>query len=213
MAFIESIDGPAKTLLELGAGAGGNALTLRAAFDCTLLDLSESMLALSQELNPTCRHELGDMRTLRLGRVFDAVLVHDAICHMNTEADVTAVIKTAYRHLRPGGAAIFAPDHFLETFAKASQVYEARDGLRALRCLEWMWDPDPHDSTYTPDYAFVLRKGSDLRVVHGRHVEGLFARSSWLQWLGDAGFQSEGLERPIGDGECDEVFVCRRPVD
>ena len=96
MAFIESIDGPAKTLIELGAGAGHNALTLRAAFDCTLLDLSESMLALSQVLNPTCRHELGDMRTLRLGRVFDAVLVHDAICHMNTEADVTAIIETAW---------------------------------------------------------------------------------------------------------------------
>ncbi len=86
MAFIESIDGPAKTLLELGAGAGHDALTLRAAFDCTLSDLSESMLALSQELNPTCRHELGDMRTLRLGRVFDAVLVHDAICVSCTAA-------------------------------------------------------------------------------------------------------------------------------
>jgi hypothetical protein len=29
----------------------------------------------------------GDMRTTRLGRQFDAVFVHDAVCYMTTEAD------------------------------------------------------------------------------------------------------------------------------
>ncbi len=33
----------------------------------------------SRELNPDCEHVLGDMRTLRLGRTFDAVFVHDAV--------------------------------------------------------------------------------------------------------------------------------------
>ncbi len=87
-ALVEAIDGEATTLLELGAGAGHNAVHLKGTFVCTLSDLSESMLALSRELNPTCDHVLGDMRTLRLGRSFDAVLVHDAICHMATESDL-----------------------------------------------------------------------------------------------------------------------------
>jgi trans-aconitate methyltransferase len=68
----------ARTLLELGSGGGNNASHLKARFECTLTDLSEPMLALSRGLNPECEHLQGDMRTLRLGRTFDAVLVHDA---------------------------------------------------------------------------------------------------------------------------------------
>src|SRR5687768_13970607 len=65
----------ARTLLELGSGAGHNALYLKRRFACTLTDLSEEMLARSRALNPECEHLAGDMRTLRLGRSFDAVLV------------------------------------------------------------------------------------------------------------------------------------------
>ena len=50
-------------------------------FTCTLSDLSPQMLSLSRTLNPGCEHVLGDMRTLRLGRTFDAVFVHDAVMY------------------------------------------------------------------------------------------------------------------------------------
>ena len=76
-AFTAAIDGPAATLLELGAGAGHNASHLKAHLRCTLTDLSEPMLALSRARNPECAHVAGDMRTLRLGTTFDAVLAHD----------------------------------------------------------------------------------------------------------------------------------------
>src|SRR4051812_9687213 len=69
------------TLLELGAGAGGNASFIKQRFRCTLTDISPDMQALSRALNPECEHRLGDMRTLRLGRAFDAVLIHDAVCY------------------------------------------------------------------------------------------------------------------------------------
>ena len=51
------------------------------------------MLALSRALNPECEHLAGDMRTLRLGRVFDAVFVHDAVCYMTTRADLREFIQ------------------------------------------------------------------------------------------------------------------------
>ena len=75
------------------------------------------MLAISTTINPECEHLVGDMRTLRLGRTFDAVLVHDAICYMTTEDDLRAAMATAVQHLRPGGVAVFAPDHVRERFA------------------------------------------------------------------------------------------------
>ena len=60
------------------------------------------------------------MRTVRLGRAFDAVLVHDAVDYMTTEAELGQVIETAFVHCRPGGIAVFVPDHVAETFQAAS---------------------------------------------------------------------------------------------
>src|SRR5687768_13232951 len=101
-----------ETLLELGAGAGNNAVQLKRRFRCRLSDISPAMLGLSRKHNPECEHHEGDMRTVRLGRTFDTVLVHDAVMYMLTEEDLRAAIRTAFVHLRPGGAAVFAPDCF-----------------------------------------------------------------------------------------------------
>jgi SAM-dependent methyltransferase len=137
------------TLLELGSGGGNNASHLKARFAMTLVDPSPGMLEHSRRLNPECEHVQGDMRDVRLGREFDAVFVHDAVCYMTTEADVRAAIATAFLHCRPGGAALFAPDHVRETFAPSTD-HGGHDGDGcSLRYLEWTWDPDPSDTTYT----------------------------------------------------------------
>lgn len=200
------------TLLELGSGAGNNASFLKKRFRCTLTDLSEDMLALSRARNPECEHVQGDMRTLRLDRAFDTVLVHDAVTYMTCEADLEAAIATAFAHTRPGGAALFAPDCVKESFREKSGVITGNDDGRSMRCLEWHWDPDPSDGTYIVDFAFLLREGDAIRAVHDRHVQGLFTKDRWLVMLGVAGFEAELIERPLDEpGEYDEVFLCRRP--
>jgi SAM-dependent methyltransferase len=209
-AFERAIEGPAQTLLELGSGAGHNAVHLARRFDCTLTDISEPMLGLSRALNPQCEHVACDMRTLRLGRCFDAVLVHDAIVYMTTEADLRAAMETAFVHTRPGGAAIFTPDAMRDGFAESSDLHEGDDGHHALRCVEWNWDPDASDTTYVTEYAFLLRRGNEVRAVHDRHFSGLFPRATWIELLTEVGYRVESIDRPTGDGESDEVFLCRR---
>ena len=81
-----------REVLELGSGGGNNAVHLKAGFDLTLVDLSAEMVAVSQPLNPECDHVVGDMRTVRLGRTFDAVFVHDAVAYMLTEDDLRAAM-------------------------------------------------------------------------------------------------------------------------
>jgi len=117
------------------------------------------MLGLSRELNPECEHLAADMRTLRLGRVFDAVLVHDAVMYMTTEQDLVAAVRSAFVHTRPGDAAVFAPDCVRETFHEGTDLPSADEGARSLRGLGWSWDPDPSDDTFVTDYAFMLRDG------------------------------------------------------
>jgi SAM-dependent methyltransferase len=213
-AFERAIEPPRKTLLELGVGGGNNAYFLKRLFRCTLTDISAPMLGLSRALNPECEHALGDMRTLRLGRTFDAVLVHDAVMYLTSESELRAAAETAFIHTRPGGAAIFAPDYVGESFDEISRIHrgEDEDGARALRCMEWTWDPDPTDTSYTVEYAFLLRDQSGVRAVHDRHIEGLFPRATWIDVLSSAGFRVETTLREETDEEDDvsELFLCRR---
>lgn len=210
-AFERAITPAPKTLLELGAGAGHNAVHLKARYRCTLSDVSERMLALSRALNPECEHVQGDMRALRLGRTFDAVLVHDAIVYMLSRDDLRRALETAYVHLRPGGAAIFAPDGVRDDFSDATELLEESRGPRALRAVQWTWDPDPSDDTVQTDYAFVLREGAETKVVHDVHVSGMFWRATWLELLAEVGFRAELIERPLDDeGRTDRIFLATR---
>lgn len=188
-AIIEACEGSPRTMLELGSGGGNNASHLKHRFAMTLVEPSAGMLAHSRRLNPECEHLHGDMRTVRLGRQFDTVFVHDAVCYMTTEADLRAAIETAFVHCRPGGAALFAPDHLCENFTSTTD-HGGHDGDgRSLRYMEWKWDPDSSDTTYLVDYAYLLReRDGSVRAVHDRHVEGLFRRADWLRLLSDAGF-------------------------
>ena len=74
------------------------------------------MLAESKKQNPELEHIEGDMRTLRLGKTFDGVLIHDAIMYMTSEEDLRAAFVTAYEHCKPGGVVVIAPDWVAETF-------------------------------------------------------------------------------------------------
>jgi hypothetical protein len=203
----------AATLLELGSGGGNNASHLKRHFACTLSDLSPQMLTLSRELNPECDHVLGDMRTLRLGRTFDVVFVHDAVGYLTTEDDLAACMGTAFAHTRPGGVALFVPDCTRESFAAGTDQggHDGADG-RALRYLEWTTDPDPTDTSYEVDYAIVLHEpGREPRVVHDHHVLGVFPEHTWLHLLEAAGFAPNTIPPRPGDDDAPQaMFLARR---
>ncbi len=211
---LDSSSIPVREVLELGSGGGHNAVYLKARFAMTLVDLSDEMLAVSRRLNPECEHHLGDMRTVRLGRAFDAVFVHDAVDYMTDEADLRRAIETAFAHCRPGGVAVFVPDRTAETFEAETGHggHDAPDG-RGVRYLDWCWDPDPGDSWVLTEYAFLLRDADgSVRIVHETHRTGLFGRDVWLRLLAAAGFEPSAVtEETTEDRTPRELFVGHRP--
>jgi hypothetical protein len=203
--FTEALGEPPVTILELGSGGGNHASHMKAHATLTLTDRSPEMLALSRTINPECEHVEGDMRMLRLGRTFDAVFTHDAISYLTTEDDLRAALGTAFAHLRPGGAAIFEPDHVRETYADATE-HGGHDGGpgdgRSLRYLQWRWDPDPRDDWYLDDFAFLLREADGAtRVVQDRHALGMFPRATWFRLFEEVGFSEA---KTCGTGYEDE---------
>ena len=197
-----------RTLLELGSGGGNSALHLKKRFAMTLVDASPRMLKVSRRLNPECEHVRGDIRSIRLGRTFDAVYVHDAICHMTSARDLRAAIRTAFAHCRPGGVALFVPDFVRETFEEGVDHGGGDSGRGSVRFLQWIFDPDRTDNTYVVDFAIMLRRrGGQVRVEHDRHVLGLFARARWLRLLRDAGFKPAVAKH----SRVRDAFLARRP--
>ena len=206
--------GPARTradpaLLELGCGGGNNAWFLKAAFRCTLSDLSPAMLGVSRAQNPDCEHVEGDMTALRLGRTFDAVFAQDALCYLQTEAQLAAMVATVAAHLAPEGVALLAPDDLVETWCPGTEALAADRGDRSLRGIEWSWDPDPSDGLTRTDYALALRQGDQVQVVHDTHIEGLFSRDSWRRVLAQAGLAARVVPWSLEAGYSGELFVAR----
>ena len=210
----DACERPLRTVLELGSGGGNNAFHLKSRFQMVLVEPSAGMRAVSRALNPDCEHVEGDMRSVRLARQFDAVFVHDAVCYMTSESDLQMAIETAFLHCRPGGAALFAPDFIRENFRPSSDHGGSDGESRGLRYLEWTWDPDPSDTMYVVDYAYLLRtRDEPMRVELDRHVEGLFTRADWIRLLSDAGFEARSVPFEHSDLEpgSHEIFVARKP--
>lgn len=213
--LLERASRPVEAMLELGSGGGHIAFHLKRHVELTLTDISGEMLALSAQLNPECRHVAGDMRTLRLDERFDAVFVHDAIDYMATEEDLRQAMATAFAHCRPGGLAVFVPDHVTETFEPSTDCggVDGPDG-RGARYLEWSWDPDPADTTVTTHYAFLLReRDGSIHTATETHLGGLFPQDAWVQWVADAGFRPElVIERTDDAREPRRIVVGHRPA-
>lgn len=106
----------AKTVLELGSGTGKHAqLLAQLGYSVHGVDRSEGMLARANrsvedrsqaDRRPT--FSLGDIRTVRVGRTFDAAIsLFHVLSYQISNADVASALATAREHLEPGGIFIF----------------------------------------------------------------------------------------------------------
>ena len=195
--FMEALDElaprPIRTMLELGCGGGANASFMKQRYDMTLTDLSARMLDQSKKINPDLEHLEGDMRTLRLGRTFDAVFIHDAIVYMATDDDLAAAIATASVHCSSPGIALFVPDETAENYRRHTYSNEHTVGTRTLRYVAHT--DDIVGTTIRTRFIITMREGDDERVVHDDHVTGVFPRATWVSLIERAGF--EFVARPF----------------
>jgi len=108
-------DGPTRTVLDLGCGTGNHAVSLaQRGYEVAGVDRSEGMLSHAQRKatslpdNSNVTFHQGDIRSVDLQRRFDAALMMFAVLGYQLEnADVLSALRTARRHLHPGGLLIF----------------------------------------------------------------------------------------------------------
>jgi ubiquinone/menaquinone biosynthesis C-methylase UbiE len=104
------MDRPARTLLDVACGTGRHLAQMQTAFEVEGADLNEDLLALAKERLPNVRLHHADMRSIDLGRDFDAVTcLFGAIGYLTSREDLEAAIAAMARHVAPGGLLIVDP--------------------------------------------------------------------------------------------------------
>ena len=172
----------AKRILELGCGTGGHAEHFaRLGYFVEGIDLSESMLEraelrksrLPKDVAARMSFQEGDVRTVRTGKTYDAVVsLFHVMSYQTTDADQSAMLDTAAVHLLPEGVFIF---DFWFGPAVLTQRPEIRvkrledEEIKVTRLAEPVLHSDANivDVNYT---VFVERKStSEIHCVEEQH--------------------------------------------
>jgi SAM-dependent methyltransferase len=205
-----------RTLLHLGCGGGMNDHTLKRYFQMTGVDISEEMLKLARDLNPEVRYVNGDMRTIRLGECFDAVIIGDSINYMRTAEELRRAFLTAYEHLNPGGVFLTVVEEMAEKFKQNRTVSSCHSqGDIELTFIENGYDPDPSDTSYEETFIYLIRRKGKLEIQTDHHILGIFRMNVWQDLLKEAGFEVEQMKfehSTLPKGDYLPMLVCAKPL-
>lgn len=209
---------PVREVLHLGCGAGAHDRALKRHFRMTGVDLNAAMLTLARRTNPEVEYHQGDMRSVRLGRRFDAVVIPDSIDYMASREELALAFETARHHLHPGGALLVVAKP-RELFHDNNFAYVGeRDGIH-ITVLENNYVLPPGDEQYEATLVYLIRQGGELDVQVDHHRLGLFSQATWEQAFRDQRLDLhqqdlEGIYEPfmIAEGEYPmRMFICVAP--
>lgn len=201
-------------VMELGAGAGQSLTLLGPGIDALAVDAAPDMVRLCRSLYPDLRTMVGDMRSVRTGEVFDAVLAYDAIDYIVDLDALHATCRTAAAHLDPGGLFLAGPTYLRETFENGETVEDdCRDGDEEFSYVASVEALPPEEGGYLLHMTILIREAGRLRMERDCHVCGLFTTAQWQNALAEAGFDLADLPGAKDDGPSSLFLGIRRAED
>jgi SAM-dependent methyltransferase len=178
----------ALTLLDVACGTGGHLRHLQHHYGVTGVDLDPNMLREARNNVPGIPLVEGDMRTLRLGTRFDAVicLFSSIGCMRNTE-ELTSAITAMANHLNPDGVLIVdgwvRPDAWRDGGSTSVEV-AISDEIKIARVVHSL----RHRSATHLEMHHLVATQDGIEHLVDHHELTLFAPDEY-----DAAFRSVGL--------------------
>jgi len=199
----------ARTLLDVACGTGKHLEHLRERFACEGLDLDEGLLGVARTRVPDVPLLQGDMRTLDLGRRFDAITcLFSAIGFAGGLDGLAAAARSFAAHLEPGGVLLVEPwitpdawmpnrPHVLS--ASDERIALARVTLSGVR----------NERISTTEMHYVVGTSDRIASWVELHELYLFTEDEMRAALEGAGLEVEyDPEGLIGRG----LWIARRPA-
>lgn len=203
-SFIRGISAePVHTMLHLGCGAGGHDRYFKKHFQITGVDISVGMLDKAKETNPEIEYIEGDMRTIRLNRRFDCVIIPDSIDYMVSLDDLKQAIQTSAVHLKSGGVLLIAAKTE-ETFQNNNFAYTGEKDDIHVTLLENNYINPYAPNTYEITMVYLIRQKGKLTKYIEDSLAGLFPQAAWDDLLREAGFI---VETRVLDGIYDRFLL------
>jgi SAM-dependent methyltransferase len=184
----------AQTLLDVACGTGAHLVEMQRWYAVEGVDLSPAMLAVARTRLPGIPLQEGDMRTLDLGKTFDAVTcLFSSIGYMTDAAEMRSAIAHLAAHVAPGGVLIIdgwvRPDQWRDNFRPDSPDVASDDEVTVVRLsvshrdgnitelemhhlvqtddgIEYFMEPHRLRLTDTNDYVSAVKDaGLEARVI------------------------------------------------
>jgi SAM-dependent methyltransferase len=192
--IIQDTSPAAQTLLDVACGTGAHLVEMQRWYAVEGVDLSPAMLAVARTRLPGIPLREADMRTLDLGKTFDAVTcLFSSIGYMTEPAEMRAAIARLATHVAQGGVLIvdgwIRPDRWLDNFRPDSPDVASDDEVTVVRLsssrrdgsitelemhhlvqtddgIEYFMEPHRLRLTETDDYvSAVTEAGLQARVI------------------------------------------------
>ncbi len=187
------------TILDLGCGTGGHAFQLaQRGYSLTCVDQSAEILAIAQEKKSKLASGekttflQGDIRNVELKAQFDVVVSMFAVMsYMASNDDLQKALKTARRHLQPGGLFIFDAWHgpgVLTDPPADRYKFAQKENMRVIRFAHPVVDIIRH--TVDVNYKLLTLDGEKLvSEVDETHTMRFFFPQEIIFHLQIAGFE------------------------
>ena len=183
----------AASLLDVACGTGRHLALFRERFDHVEgSDVDPAMLQVARaRLGDVPLHE-ADMRTIALGRRFDAVTcLFSSIGYMQTTEDLGRAMAAMASHLEPGGVLVVEPwlwPSMIESPGRIRHFVAEGENVVVVRTARWLNAATAlAEKVSRMEFAYLVTTddGSDLRVE--RHDMGLFTPDEYVAAVRDAG--------------------------
>jgi len=198
-AIIQRVRPGARSLLDVACGTGAHLLHLSRHYDVAGVDLAPAMLDEARRRLPGTPFTVGDMRSFRLDRTFDAITcLFSAIAYVGTPAELDETLATFKRHLSPGGIVVVDGWVRRRSWRDPGTVQvlsAARDGVAVARVIR-----SRRDGVHTTlELQHLVGSVDGIDHIVGSHALTLFDDDEYRGAFERAGLTVETVASPHPD--------------
>ena len=196
-ALVQARRPGARTLLDVACGTGGHLRHLKDHYEVTGVDVDEGMLVEARRHLVDVDLVEGDMRTLRLGARFDAVIcLFSAVGFMQGAKELNAAVGAMADHLHPGGVLVVdgwvRPDEWRDDFGPHVEL-ATNDEMKVVRVTR----SEREGSTTTLEMHHLVATRDAVEHLVDVHRLTLFTPAEYEAALARAGLSVEVIASPM----------------